>query len=473
MSRDNIAELPGKLGAHCSVATGNKEYETGSLEPLRFFRLSDFHPDSLLKKVPWLARLRVLRERLMDPATAEKAATELRSLGIVGARPDATPAPLSEEPARTYAVDVSPTASLLDQAILQTDQPGLRTSQAGPAPRRGAELPQGLAELVRRSTDAMRVPQAPVHSATLIEDLEDAIARRLRLILHDPAFQALEAAWRGLDFLVKRLPTGSKLKIYVADLGFSALKVELGLADSLEATAFYDLLVHQTVGTPGGEPWGLIVADYTVEATALDLLVAGCMARTAARAGAPLIAAASSRLFGCKSLVQSPDPIDWQEELPEDVVQAREGLRRQAEAAWLGLVAPRFLLRMPYGPESSPLELVPFNELPDPTEHEGYLWGNGGLACAVLLGNSFDRDGKHMGADQARTIEDLPIYGVEHQGEYHFQPCAETLLSYRAAERILAAGVMPLMTVRDTGSAQLAAWRSVAATGVPLAGRWS
>ena len=126
---------------------------------------------------------------------------------------------------------------------------------------------------------------------------------------------------------------------------------------------------------------------------------------------------------------------------------------------------PRFLLRMPYGPESSPLERLPFHELPDPAEHEAYLWGNGGLAYAALLGRAFHENGWRMQLPAGAVLDDLPIVGVERDGEYRLQPCAEILLSRRAAERILSAGLMPLLTVKGTGTVQLAAWQSVAASG--------
>ena len=110
---------------------------------------------------------------------------------------------------------------------------------------------------------------------------------------------------------------------------------------------------------------------------------------------------------------------------------------------------------MPYGPESSPLERVPFNELPDPAEHEAYLWGNGALACAALLGRAFHEAGWRMQLSAGMVLDDLPIFGVQCDGEYCLQPCAETLLSRRAAERILSAGLMPLLTVKGTGTARI------------------
>jgi type VI secretion system protein ImpC len=192
----------------------------------------------------------------------------------------------------------------------------------------------------------------------------------------------------------------------------------------------------------------------------------------AARAGSPLIAGASPWLVGCESLAAWPDPRDWLDSLPEDVDKAWRGLRDQADASYVGLALPRFLLRMPYGPETSPLESLPFREVPDAGEHEAFLWGNAAWACAALLGNEFHRSGWRMQLPQPAVLDDLPIFGEERDGEYRLQPCAEALLSHRAAEQIESKGLMPLLTIKGTGSAQLAAWRSVAASGAALSGRW-
>jgi type VI secretion system protein ImpC len=465
VNRDNIEELPGKLGAQCLASFGDQADQVASL---RFGRLSDFHPDCLLDKVPVLARLKDLRIGLQHPSTFEKAAAEVRAWGIVSREPvEPPPAAAQQEDSPPAAlVELPPGASLLEQAIVLTTQPSS-------APRGGSGLPEGLRELVRRSTQELRVPKAASDSATLTAAADAALGQVLRSILHDRQFQALEAAWRGLDFLVKRLPTGPKLKVFLVDYGLTELKTDLGSTAGLEATDLYQVLVEQTVNTPGGEPWGLIVADYTLQATAVDLLVGGCLARMAARAGAPLIAAASPLLVGCESLAGWPDPSDWLATLPENVGNAWQGLRSQAEAVCLGLVVPRFLLRMPYGPEHSPLESVPFNELPDTAEHEAFLWGNGALACAALLGLAFHEEGWRMRLPDAMVLDDLPVFGAERDGEYYLQPCAEALLSLRAAERILAAGLMPLLSVKGTGAVQLAGWRSVAASGAALAGRWA
>ncbi len=88
VSRDNLEELPGKLGAQCAAVVGDQRDQVVSL---RFGRLSDFHPDSLLDKVPLLARLKDLRIGLQHPSSYEKAAAEVRTWGIISREPPAPP----------------------------------------------------------------------------------------------------------------------------------------------------------------------------------------------------------------------------------------------------------------------------------------------------------------------------------------------------------------------------------------------
>ena len=99
VSRDNIEELPGKLGAQCTASVGKQSDQVVSL---RFGRLSDFHPDSLLDKVPLLARLKELRVGLQHPTTYEKAAAEVRTWGIVSRETGSTADPQRRKQAPSH-----------------------------------------------------------------------------------------------------------------------------------------------------------------------------------------------------------------------------------------------------------------------------------------------------------------------------------------------------------------------------------
>ena len=91
-------------------------------------------------------------------------------------------------------------------------------------------------------------------------------------------------------------------------------------------------------------------------------------------------------------------------------------LRRSPEARWLGLALPRFLLRLPYGKDTSPIEAFPFEEMPE-SEHSAYLWGNPAFFCAQLIGQSFEAHGWDLARRLARRIDNLPMHVYREDGE--------------------------------------------------------
>ena len=76
-----------------------------------------------------------------------------------------------------------------------------------------------------------------------------------------------------------------------------------------------------------------------------------------------------------------------------EAAQAWQALRNLPEAAYIGLALPRFLLRLPYGADTEPVEAFDFEEMSSPFDHESFLWGNPGFACALLLGQAFSLNG--------------------------------------------------------------------------------
>jgi predicted component of type VI protein secretion system len=66
----------------------------------------------------------------------------------------------------------------------------------------------------------------------------------------------------------------------------------------------------------------------------------------------------------------------------------------------------------------------------------------------------------------------LPIYVYEEDGNRRVKPCAEVLLTVRAAEIILERGLMPLLSFRDRDVVRLARFQSIRDPLTSLAGRW-
>jgi len=147
-------------------------------------------------------------------------------------------------------------------------------------------------------------------------------------------------------------------------------------------------------------------------------------------------------------------------------------LRQLSEAAYLGLVLPRFLLRLPYGKDTDPLDALDFEEMPSRCGHEDYLWGNACFACALLLGKAYSLEGWRFTPGNTLDVDNLPLHIIKDKGESRIKPCAETLLSERAAERILETGIMPLLSFVNQDHARLVRFQAVVEPMTRLAGRW-
>jgi type VI secretion system protein ImpC len=267
----------------------------------------------------------------------------------------------------------------------------------------------------------------------------------MRAILHARRFQALESAWRGLFFLVRRLETSEDLKVYILDMPQSEVVTGPGLAELRR------IVVDEAVRTPGAQPWAAIAGLYAFGAQEEAALVEiGGVARAA---GAPFLSGLAPEVVGLTRVFAA--------------------LRHSPVARWIGLALPRFLLRLPYGAGTDSTETFQFEEMSSPPEHERYLWANPAIACAYLLGEAFAREGWEMRAGSVRDIDGLPLHLYKRDGEAAIKPCAEVLLTEDSVELLVECGFMPLVSFKETDRVRLARFQSVAEPNAPLAGRWS
>lgn len=458
LDRDNLDEVLGRLGVelHLRPIEGGPPERTGLV--LRFAELEDFAPDRLYERLEVFQSLRQLRSRLSDP---QAFAALAEALGLGPSQPQARLAPPE--------ADVGPMAPALPapQNLLETV-----LQHSMPVPDSAWAAPRGpwdalVADIVR----PYLLPKPDPRQTEYLAAVDSAAAELLRGIVHHPAFQALEAFWRGLDWLVRRLETDEKLKLFVLDISQREWAEDLS-GPKPENAGLHKVLVERGVETLGGTAWAVVAAAFTLGPTAEDARCLGRMAQLARRAQAPFVACAEPRLLGCPSLAEHPDPEDWTWEPLEPDRQAWEQLRRQAEARWVGLALPRFLLRLPYGPKTAPVERFAFEEMPGIPQHEHYLWGPPSFACALLLGQAFAQWGWSLRPGEIREIDGLPVHTYSMPGETCLTPCAEVLWSDRAAAAVLQRGLMPLRSYAGRDRMRLERFQSLALPPALLAGRW-
>jgi type VI secretion system protein ImpC len=420
---------------------------------IEFQKLADFHPDHLYERLAPFMALRKLRAELNDPSTYQRAALAL------GAGSSAQ----AGSPAAGAGNDASDIERLLG-----------RKSGAAlvSAPAAQASTAFDIDAWLRTVVTPHLVPDV-AEQAQLIGAVDSALAEQMRRVLHHPSFQALEAAWLGIDRLVRELETGETLQLFLLDAAREDLVQDIAAAaDDLTRSTLYRHLCGPATEAPDGLRWSLLVGDYAFGASLEDVRLLAVVGAIAAQSGAPLLAAAKLDAVGCASASQLADAKSW---TPMDATSAARwnALRKCAAAPYIGLALPRILARLPYGAGVDPIDAFAFEEMPATRDHEAYLWGNPAFTLALLAAQAFAEDGWGMDLDSHVDAADLPTHIYREDGESKQQPCAEVLMGESAGEATLLRGVMPFLSYRNRDAARLLRWQSLAEPAQALQGAWN
>ena len=369
---------------------------------IRFEQIDDFHPDRLYER---LDPFKALREKRATPPAADQ------DLGRLLGRA-----------AETETTPTRAPASGLDALI------------------RDAVAPH----IVKDASSQTRAYEAAVDSA---------IAEQMRAVLHDPAFQSLEAAWRGVHWLASRLELDENLQLHLFDVSRDELLADIVAANGrLTNTGTYHALVDRWRNVPGAQGWSALVSLTHFGPSDTDIGILAALALVASQAGGPLLGDADLALAGDDDAALT----GWQ------------ALRHSEAAPWIALAAPRILLRLPYGKRSDPVAAFAFEEFVGPPVHEEFLWGHASLAMAMLVGRGFTNHGWDLELGEDREIDDLPAYTFTRDGEAQMQPCAEHFLTEREIRKLAHAGLVPIASRRDRNAVVAIEFQSVSDPPAPL-----
>lgn len=388
---DNIDDVMRRLAPRLTVLSGE----------IQFQQLDDFHPDALYARLDLFKALR--QTRANPPSSAE-------DLGrLLGKPAEPTPAPVA------------------------------------PA--------SGIDAFIRNIVAPHIVPDSSAQDKAYQAGVDAAIADQMRVLLHHPAFQSLEAAWRGVRWLISSLELDENLQLHLLDVTHDELLGDVVASlGKLTETRLHRNLVDRWRNVPGGRGWSAIAALIDFDSSNEDIALLAALAVIASQAGGPILAGADEVLT-----TGDTGATAWQ------------ALRRTDAAPWIGLAAPRVLLRLPYGKGSDPIDSFAFEEFTGSPRHEEFLWGNASLATALLIGRAFTARGWEMEPGDEREIGDLPAYTFVRDGEREMQACAERFLTESEINRLLAAGLIPLASRRDLNAVVAVRFQSLSDPPAPLA----
>ena len=421
---DTLARLEVKLALPIGEGGDGVEVEFGELD--------SFHPDALYRELPMFKALADLRKRLNNTATFAKAAAEVQAMSggpkrrasRSGARRSKSGAPAAN-------------AKLSDFARL-----------VGIAPEVNVEAP--VDALLKRILGPFVTAAPDPKRDALVATVDSALSDAMRTVLHQSEFQNLEALWRGMDMILRRVETGPSLQVLLVDVSAEEFAADLSGASDLAETGLYSMLVDKPSQDKNGGV-SMILGLYQFEPTPPHAELLGRMARIAKLAGAPFVTSISADAFMDRR--NPPHPL---------MAQALEALRGLPEASHLALLAPRFMLRHPYGKKSDPINAFAFEEFTPEEGLRGMLWGHPALLAASVLAAP---------TGSTLSIGDLPFhYVVDGDGDQVALPTTERLVNLAAAEMLRRVGIDALMAHKGQPELRIAGLDTVNGSSIALPG---
>ncbi|MDD2760117.1 MAG: type VI secretion system contractile sheath large subunit [Methylomonas sp.] len=386
--------------------------ELGGGKALSFETLEDFHPDVWMQKISILADLLELKRQLSNPATAEQAAAKIRAF---------LPPPMESPQAMESPQETGETQEQMLERLLG----------------RRSETPVVEPDAVQRLLQCVVSPHVskdalPEHQV-LISIIDRTVGQYLKVLLHRPDFQCLEALWLATAGLVHE-ESSDEHGFFLVDIGQDELLNEL---QSGGGALKNKLSAHIQFGD--GEQDVLLVGDYRVADNGDDMELLRLCSLLAKEVEAIFLMAPDRPLVENVILGQANGAQQWVE------------CRKQICSESLVLAYPRYLLRLPYGDKRNPLETLAFDELSGAEQGGELLWGNPAFLCARAL----IRSGQAQSAEDSLFFGDVPVFTLELGGEQFLRAGAERVLTESQGNALLANGIVPVIAYHQRQGVRL------------------
>ncbi|HLT98204.1 MAG TPA: type VI secretion system contractile sheath large subunit [Burkholderiaceae bacterium] len=339
--------------------------------------------------------------------------------------------------------------SLIDQL--------LETTKVRPGDESYAITKQGIQTFISSLLDSSRSVDRITASLAddMIAELDKKLCAQVDEILHHPDFQRLESSWRSLKFLVDRTNFRENIKLQIMNVSKDDLLSDFEDSPEVTKSGLYKNCYTAEFGQFGGQPFGAIVANYEFGPGASDMKLLQYCASVASMSHAPFIAAAGAQFFGLDNFSKLPDLKDLSSIFEMPQYTKWNAFRESEDSRYVGLVLPHFLLRTPYGNDTTPSKKFNYEE--DVTSgNSSFLWGNAAFAFASRLTASFADYrwcANIIGPQGGGTVGDLPIYNYEAMGEIQTKIPTEVLISERREFELAEQGFIGLAMRKNSDNA--------------------
>jgi type VI secretion system protein ImpC len=350
--------------------------------------------------------------------------------------------------AATETVEQTSEQTLLEQIVSQG-----RFNRDAATMERGRDMvKEFVAQVLAGHMTLTRDAEASIQAR--IAQIDKLISHQLNEVLHYPAFQKLEATWRGIRYLVDQSETSEMLKIKVLNASKRELLKDLQRAPEFDQSALFRKVYEEEFGVFGGAPFAAMVGDYEFGRGPEDIELLERVSQVASAAHAPFLTAAGADLLNLGSYTQLGAPRDIGKIFDSTEYAKWKSFRASDDSRYVALTLPHILMRLPYGKDTKQIEAFDFEEAVDGTEHSRYLWGNAAYGLAARLTNSFAKYGwcaAIRGVEGGGLVEGLPAHTFRtDEGDVALKCPTEVAITDRREKELADQGLVPLVHCKGT-----------------------
>jgi len=298
------------------------------------------------------------------------------------------------------------------------------------------------------------IEQLPLLHSLRQSDSPEAIqtlGRHLDRVLHAPQFQAIEAAWRSLWFLLVNTETSASLQIRLLDVQKSEILRDFQRAVEFDQSQLFKKLYEGPYGRFGDDPFGLLLGNFEFGLSTEDMELLEGLGRIAAACHAPFIAGASPSMFGLENLTYLSTMRDPGHTFSSPEFARWWAFRASEDARYVGLVLPRCLARGTYGTWPRLPEELQYEE--DVRGGQDLLWCTAAFPFGVCVANAFTRYGwcgALRGMESGGLVEGLPTWRARDEGGNETRLTLETSITDRREKELSDLGFLSLLQVKNT-----------------------
>lgn len=227
--------------------------------------------------------------------------------------------------------------------------------------------------------------------------LDESINQQLHAILSHDDLLKLEGAWRGIDHLCKQVMPNATRQLRILCASKSTLQQDFAKASCYDQSFCFKAIYEREFGTPGGQPYSLLLADYQFNHSDADLALLKGFAGVGSTSFCPILTAAAPSLFGFNDWQTLSKPRVLANIFNAQDYAAWRSFRASDDARFITLTMPRVLARANYN---------------DGDRETAPCWMNAAYPLAVRIADAVRVSGWPVairGAENGGKVYDLPL----------------------------------------------------------------